>query len=51
MAFDTQILLDEIKHTLKFINKYWQMPERPLFITVLREDVMKLGRIGPIMEV
>lgn len=50
MAFDTQILLDEIKHTLKFINKYWQMPERPIFITVLREDVMKLGRLGPIME-
>ncbi|XP_039260321.2 phosphorylase b kinase regulatory subunit beta-like [Styela clava] len=50
IAFDTQILLDEIKHTMGFINSYWRLPGRPLFITLLREDVMKKERLGPILE-
>lgn len=50
MAFDTQILLNEIEDTLSFINKYWRMPGRPLFITLLREDITRKGRLEPMLQ-
>ncbi|CAK8685196.1 unnamed protein product [Clavelina lepadiformis] len=51
MAFDTQTLIDELQHSLQFVSSYWRMPMRPLFIFLLREDVIEENRRGPMLEV
>lgn len=50
MGFDAQILLDEIEHTISFINKYWRMQARPLFVTLLREEAMRREMLAPMLE-
>nr|CAB3264837.1 phosphorylase b kinase regulatory subunit beta [Phallusia mammillata] len=51
MAFDTQTLIDELQHSLQFVSSYWRMPQRPLFIFLLREDVMEENRLNQMLVV
>ena len=50
ISSDTNSLIDNVWFTLNFLKRHFRFDERPVFVFVLRDELLKANRLNPMLE-